>query len=130
MRERQDDRDKKSIEVAGVKIPPKPEEPDDCCMSGCVNCVWDRYQDEMEDYLGAKRLADQALIEVKAREGGKDRADTAAASMDDDGGGSESNREVAADAASKSEDMFKDVPVGIREFMRLEKALKDKMKSP
>lgn len=26
--------------VAGVKIPPKPLEPDNCCMSGCVNCTW------------------------------------------------------------------------------------------
>lgn len=26
--------------VAGVRIPPKPLEPDNCCMSGCVNCTW------------------------------------------------------------------------------------------
>ena len=24
--------------IAGILVPPKPEEPDNCCMSGCVNC--------------------------------------------------------------------------------------------
>lgn len=31
---------RKGTIVAGVKIPPKPLEPDNCCMSGCVNCTW------------------------------------------------------------------------------------------
>ena len=39
-----------SRNVAGVLVPPRPEEPDNCCMSGCVNCVWDIYRDEMEEW--------------------------------------------------------------------------------
>ncbi|KAK0796789.1 hypothetical protein LTR75_010090 [Friedmanniomyces endolithicus] len=47
---------KRSIEgksrlVAGVLVPPRPEEPENCCMSGCVNCVWDLFRDEMESGL-------------------------------------------------------------------------------
>lgn len=38
----------KSELVGGVWVPPKPEEPDNCCMSGCVNCVWDRFGEEVE----------------------------------------------------------------------------------
>lgn len=42
-----------SYEVAGVLVPPKPAEPDNCCMSGCVNCVWDLYRDEMEEWAAS-----------------------------------------------------------------------------
>ncbi|KAJ3052981.1 hypothetical protein HK097_005290 [Rhizophlyctis rosea] len=33
--------------------PPAP--PTDCCMSGCVHCVWDIYQEALEDYRADKR---------------------------------------------------------------------------
>src|SRR5215469_9225660 len=45
--ERRAELERKSVNVAGIMVPPRPEEPDNCCMSGCVNCVWDRYRDEM-----------------------------------------------------------------------------------
>lgn len=34
------------------EIPPPPEkpDPDDCCGSGCVRCVWDVYYDQLEEY--------------------------------------------------------------------------------
>ena len=40
-------------------------------------------------------------------------------SMDDDGGGSETNW-----SPGEGRDLFADIPVGIREFMRTEKILK------
>ena len=43
-----------------------------------------------------------------------------AGSMDDDGGGSETNW------TSGQEDLLRGIPVGIREFMRTEKRLKEK----
>ncbi|KAI9092461.1 oxidoreductase-like protein [Phlyctochytrium arcticum] len=33
----------------------KPEVPTACCMSGCVHCVWDLYQEDMEDYIDKRR---------------------------------------------------------------------------
>lgn len=45
-------------------------------------------------------------------------------SMDDDGGGSETNW-----TAEEGRDLFEGIPVGIREFMRTEKALKEKHQS-
>lgn len=151
----------RSSVVAGVLVPPRPEEPDNCCMSGCVNCVWDRFRDEMEAWVVANAEAERRKMEVAGEgsssgerigtETGKDRAQgdvgasatTAAAvkpvldhttvSMDDDGGGSETNWNGAAAPSTEKiakdlwdEELYKNVPVGIREFMKQEKKLKEK----
>ena len=87
-------------------------------MSGCVNCVWDRYRDELEDWAAASAEARQKLQAQRAA------ASQAATSMDDDGGGSETNWEE--DTGEK--DLFEGVPVGIREFMKIEKRLKEQHK--
>jgi predicted nucleic acid-binding Zn-ribbon protein len=91
-------------------------------MSGCVNCVWDRYRDELEDWAAASAEARKALQAQRAA--AKAANDAAASSMDDDGGGSETNWEE--DTAGK--DLFEGVPVGIREFMKIEKRLKEQHK--
>ncbi|KFY75622.1 hypothetical protein V499_04424 [Pseudogymnoascus sp. VKM F-103] len=83
----------KSELVAGVLVPPKPEEPDNCCMSGCVNCVWDQFGEEVEEWAAAKARAERAVArEVGVGMGGKGvKGGEEATSMDDDGGGSETN---------------------------------------
>ncbi|PYH81444.1 hypothetical protein BO82DRAFT_374865 [Aspergillus uvarum CBS 121591] len=113
--------------VNGVAIPPRPEEPDNCCMSGCVHCVWDDYRDELEEW--AARLAQAKAKGSPATSDGKDQRQTprsevnaASGSMDDDGGGSETNWTLP----DPNEDLFADIPVGIREFMKTEKRLKQK----
>ena len=100
--------------VNGVPIPPRPEEPDNCCMSGCVHCVWDDFRDEMEDWA--------SRIEKARAKGGLERGTmdmrtapraevySASQSMDDDGGGSEANWS----APSGDGDLFSNIPVGIR----------------
>jgi len=116
--------------INGVPIPPRPAEPDNCCMSGCVHCVWDDYRDEVEDW--AVRLKEaQAKArgsgitagEPKAHMGRKEVRE-ASMSMDDDGGGSETNWSTGLGAADP-DDLFASIPVGIREFMRTEKRLRD-----
>ncbi|KAH7323614.1 putative UPF0651 protein, mitochondrial [Rhexocercosporidium sp. MPI-PUGE-AT-0058] len=128
--ERRSEIKKKSVLIAGVWVPPKPDEPDNCCMSGCVNCVWDRYGDELEEWAAARKEADVALRKEKSLEKGKRRraggAVHTALSMDDDGGGSDTNWGTGLETDFTSEDLFKGVPVGIREFMKQEKRLKEK----
>jgi hypothetical protein len=135
--ERRSEIEKKSIWIAGVWVPPRPEEPDNCCMSGCVNCVWDRYGDEMEEWSTARRAADANLMKEKGLEKGRSRRKKAGTglmlgeeekgeqhtmiNMDDDGGGSETNWGMDTD-----KDLFKGIPVGILEFMKTEKRLKEK----
>lgn len=60
-------------------------------------------------------------------------ADHTAVSMDDDGGGSDTNWDVPSAPPSPKiakdfwdDDLYKNVPVGIREFMKQEKKLKEK----
>jgi hypothetical protein len=121
-----------SHEVAGVIVPPKPDEPDNCCMSGCVNCVWDLYRDEMEEWA-AKSTEARARMQAQQQSGQgtgssiaeKDTPTHVATSIDDDGGGSETNW-----VAPASQDaLFENIPIGIREFMRTEKKLKERHKA-
>ncbi|KAM3461450.1 hypothetical protein NHJ6243_004970 [Beauveria neobassiana] len=125
-----------STTIAGVRVPPRPEEPDNCCMSGCVNCVWDLYREDMEEWTLAsskarKRLAESAAATAAAAATASAGGATGAG-VGGGGGGSEKNRATGAagDATIAkdmwTDDVFQNVPVGIREFMKQEKRLKEK----
>ncbi|KAL2312024.1 hypothetical protein POMI540_4486 [Schizosaccharomyces pombe] len=47
----------------GIRVPPKPEEPLNCCQSGCAICVWDVYADDLEEYNRARRKAKRHYLE-------------------------------------------------------------------
>jgi hypothetical protein len=92
--------------------------------------VWDDYRDEMEEW--ASRVA-SAKAKGTTREPTRDlrqtpraEVDNASLSMDDDGGGSETNWPVSV--SDKADDLFAGIPVGIREFMKTEKKLKEKQR--
>lgn len=131
--ERADQKRAESKSIAGVLVPPKPTEPDNCCMSGCVNCVWDLYRDDMEEWA-AKTAEARAAMQAQKQSGQATGMMTrepgvpthVATSMDDDGGGSETNWDVGSTMSGQSGDLFAGIPVGIREFMRTEKMLKDR----
>lgn len=118
--------------INGVPVPPRPAEPDNCCMSGCVHCVWDDYRDEVESWAhrlqaaqskAPKRAIDDAIkINMPRAE-----VSEASGSMDDDGGGSEGLWD--SPASTDGDTLFKSLPVGIREFMATEKKLREKKKA-
>lgn len=130
----------KSQLIAGVLVPPKPEEPDNCCMSGCVNCVWELFREDLEEYAAKSKEAKQKMTELRtkgqatgmmAQEAGM--PNHTAISMDDDGGGSETNwasapslDSTSADDGDVDLDPLAGIPIGIREFMKTEKKLKQK----
>lgn len=107
-------------------------------MSGCVNCVWDQYRDELEDWAAKSAEARAALQRRRARgeQSTNQRSGTPShvvSSMDDDGGGSESLWTGEEDGSlllqgggRGAEKLFEGVPIGIIEFMRTEKRLKEK----
>lgn len=47
---------------AGVQVAPRPQEPQFCCGSGCVNCVWLLYKDDMESWKASHHKAIRALL--------------------------------------------------------------------
>lgn len=112
--------------INGVPIPPRPEEPDNCCMSGCVHCVWDDFRDEVEEWAAriakakAKGGPEKGTADMRAAP--RAEVDSASVSMDDDGGGSETNWTLP----NQDDDLFASIPVGIREFMKTEKRLRVK----
>lgn len=112
--------------INGVPIPPRPEEPDNCCMSGCVHCVWDDFRDEVEEWAvrvakaKAKGGPEAGTADMRAYP--RAEVDSASASMDDDGGGSETNWTTP----SSGDELFASIPVGFREFMKTEKRLREK----
>jgi len=126
--------------INGVPIPPRPEEPDNCCMSGCVHCVWDDYRDDVESWANRlheaqakaptkNTIGDSAKIELPRPE-----ISQASGSMDDDGGGSEGlwaspSPSTSATSSTDGDELFQSIPVGIREFMATEKRIRDRKKS-
>ncbi|CAI1759216.1 hypothetical protein SEUBUCD646_0P01790 [Saccharomyces eubayanus] len=53
--------------IAGVPVPAKPQEPDNCCMSGCVNCVWEIYSEDLRDWKHRRKEAAQKIQGTKEK---------------------------------------------------------------
>lgn len=91
----------------------RPQEPDNCCMSGCVNCVWEAYREEVEEWAARRRkweAKDKRAVLVGVGQG----VESSTGGLD----GAAVGGELEAGA------LFEGVPVGIREFMALEKRLR------
>lgn len=115
-------KESQSTYIAGVLVPPQPKEPDNCCMSGCVNCVWERYREDMEEWSAKKNEARIALaaqsVAAESETGGSEPKWRAGAVP---GVG---DTKIAKDLWA--DDVFESVPMGIREFMKQEKRIKER----
>ena len=83
----------------------RPQEPDNCCMSGCVNCVWDSYREEVEEWAAKRRQTERAGRHAHNPTG-----------------------EKTEHPVRGEEELFEGLDVGIREFIAMEKRLKEREK--
>lgn len=89
-------------------------------MSGCVNCVWDAYREEVETWAEKRRGRGVAIATAEdGREGRREVRDGGVGELDEVGGMGRLDGEG-------EEDVWGEVPVGIREFMRTEKRLRER----
>jgi Oxidoreductase-like protein, N-terminal len=112
--------------IAGRWVPPQPSEPDNCCMSGCVNCVWDVYREDLEDWVATRSAAKAERRKLRRKRAGNQMM--TGIQGDEDGlasGGPLEGLEVG-ESDEGIEGLMRDVPVGIREFMRTEKMLQER----
>ncbi|KAL8913954.1 MAG: hypothetical protein Q9171_001339 [Xanthocarpia ochracea] len=100
----------------------RPREPDNCCMSGCVNCVWDAYREEVEAWAARRRAS--LTVSGGAEEVEKKKAREMRGKGKRLVGGNEGSQGATA-GRMDDEVLFEGVPVGIREFMKTEKRLKE-----
>lgn len=111
--------------IAGVNVPDKPKEPDNCCMSGCINCVWELFNDDLKDW-NEKR---SAAAENMRKQGGVWPADfyPPMKHLNPENIPAEAKREAQSrPAKSDAEEAWGNVPVSIRVFAQTEKRLKSK----
>ncbi|KAK9237529.1 oxidoreductase-like protein [Lipomyces kononenkoae] len=109
-------------DILGVKVPPRPSEPDNCCMSGCVNCVWELYREDFEDWQRRKRKAKAALIDAGRfdlwpEDFGPNPRDQITAE-------GKHLRATEEEIKKDEDDPWKGVDVGIRVFIETERRLK------
>lgn len=92
-------------------------------MSGCVNCVWDAYREEVEEWARGRRR--------RGGDGGmRGEGGGAGGGMSgDEGGVGDLDGVGGMGLVGEDEDggrLFEGVPVGIREFMNTEKRLRER----
>jgi hypothetical protein len=59
----------KHRKIAGVDVPARPIEPDNCCMSGCINCVWELFNEDLEEWKQKRIEAAHSLLKQKTQGG-------------------------------------------------------------
>ncbi|KAK6525071.1 hypothetical protein TWF281_011950 [Arthrobotrys megalospora] len=116
--------------IAGVLVPPKPKEPDNCCMSGCVNCVWDVFREDLEDWAAANARAHRAL---QLQSEGETLLAASGKNSPIPRGVINKGREVGGQSQGQGVTFgtnmwegLEDIPIGIRVFMDTEKAIKSR----
>ncbi|KAI4138783.1 MAG: hypothetical protein L6R39_006612 [Caloplaca ligustica] len=108
-------------------------------MSGCVNCVWDAYREEVEAWAARRRAAaklaqgggeEEEMERKKARElRGRGRRMVGGSGSAAGGNGSIGDVDEPVGSGVELDDersLFEGVPVGIREFMATEKKLRER----
>lgn len=111
--------------IAGVNVPDRPLEPDNCCMSGCINCVWEMYNDDVKEWNAKRKEAATNL----SKKGGIWPADFHPPVQFLNEENLPESVKQADTGKSVEKETWGNVPVQIRVFAEMEKRLKDRRAS-
>lgn len=112
--------------IAGVKVPDRPMEPDNCCMSGCINCVWELYNDDVKEWNAKRKEAAEKL----SKKGGVWPADfhPPVQFLKPENLPGEFARPDSDARKLEENEAWGNVPVLIRVFAEMEKKMREKRK--
>lgn len=111
--------------IAGITVPDKPPEPDNCCMSGCIDCVWERYNEDVRSWRGYRRQAADAL----KKNGGVWPEDfRPPLRLLDEKNLPEPLKGKKRTGEEGEDDTWKGVPISIRVFVETEEKMKQRRK--
>ncbi|KAM9934267.1 hypothetical protein OXX80_006132 [Metschnikowia pulcherrima] len=113
--------------IGGIKVPDRPKEPDNCCMSGCVNCVWEIYNDDVKDWNIQRKKAASQLV-AKGGVWPEDFHPPIELLRPENLPESIAQR-ARTENPEKNEEPWEKVPVQIRVFAEMEKRIKSRKKS-
>lgn len=97
-------------------------------MSGCVNCVWDVYREEVEEWASRRREREtKGVMRATTGGGGKGGKRVGGGGGEDITVGDLDGIEHGYEGVDLTDEgLFEGVPVGIREFMATEKRLRER----
>ncbi|KAK9447248.1 oxidoreductase-like protein [Limtongia smithiae] len=112
-------------DILGIKVPPRPAEPDNCCTSGCVNCVWELFRQDVEHWQTRRKQAIQAIVaqnryDLWQDDWGPNPAEKLKAEGKDL---KEVPKEKIEGELKNDDDMFKDANIGIRVFIETQRKI-------
>ncbi|KAI5955102.1 hypothetical protein KGF54_001663 [Candida jiufengensis] len=114
--------------IAGITVPSRPPEPDNCCMSGCINCVWELFEEDLKEW-NEKRQKAASLLKKNGGRWPENFNPPLKYLNKENYPKSLANKSQYEDALKTDEDeSWGDVPVSIRVFTEVEKKLKMKHK--
>lgn len=130
--------------VAGIRVPGRPEEPTNCCMSGCIDCVWEMYKEDLIDWKTKRKEARTALLsrpdlkwpedllgpEPESRKGPPSAAEAAPVAPKEDtkiiASASDSCADDGYEGGFDSFDDDDDLNVSIKQFLKVEDKIRAK----
>ncbi|CAN3377034.1 hypothetical protein DIURU_002038 [Diutina rugosa] len=106
--------------IAGVTVPAKPVEPDNCCMSGCINCVWELFNEDVKEWKEKRSEAAKAIKKT----GGVWPADFHPPLKELAPENRPKDVEDVEDGVETKDDAWGGVPVAMRVFAETERKIK------
>jgi hypothetical protein len=116
--------------IAGVTVPDRPPEPDNCCMSGCINCVWQLFDEDIKEWNEKRKTAAKKLREVGGRWPEEFHAPLKYLLRENypESLATKSDKELGLEVKKEGDEAWGNVPISIRVFAEVEKKLKAKQK--